>query len=414
MNQLFSHVRGEVFGLLGTLFLILSLGYRNMLMFWIALLLFTWLPLSLRMTEKALQKITVEASFNRIGLFPEEEARLVFTIKNHARLTPLRLTVEFDLDEGLFLIVPASYQGRSSTRLGVTRYTFEVYLAGREQVVLHFSVVAKRRGAYRPFQAYVKADDQFGMVTMARVIELKGMLLVYPARKKIVENRPFVSGLGGLKKSPRLLIPDPFYIRGIRPYQAGDSLRALDMKRSAQMNRLMTRMFESTTDEHLFVAVNLQTHPNPFVKDEALFEDILRYVASWVLASDRQKVWQSVYMNVRQGRRAWTRFELSPGAGGTGGVRHVLSFLARLQHLRPTAFATVLKALEKEMKPTMRMLIISPWLDEEMRTVLYLLKRKGVKLFTLQLETGTIEAFRENAVLFEQIGALSAAQADGR
>ncbi|MDY0324100.1 MAG: DUF58 domain-containing protein [Candidatus Carbobacillus sp.] len=390
MNQVLSHIRQEVFTLVGTLFLVLSLGYRNIVMFWIAILFYIWMPLSRHMTEKVLQKLTVETFFNRIGIFPEEEAELVVDIKNGARFSPVRATIEFDLDEGMLLQVSDLFQVRTTKLLGVRRYAFDVYLASGEHVRIHLPALAQKRGVYRLFQAHIKINDRFGMLTLGRALDVKGMILVYPALKLIAGHRSFVSGFSGRKKAPRLLLPDPFYIRGIRPYQAGDSLRALDMKRSAQMNRLMTRMYESTSDEHLMVAVNIQTHPNPFVQNDALFEDVLRYTASWMLDSERLKIWQTIFMNVRQGKKAWTRFDLNPGSGGTGGMRRVLSFLARLQHTRPTRFAAVLKALEKDIKPSMHLVVISSWLDEEMINVLYVLKRKGAMIYTLQIETGII------------------------
>ncbi len=139
-------------------------------------------------------------------------------------------------------------------------------LLPRERVRLSYGVVGRRRGFYPLGPLVTMGGDLIGSVSYENRYADDDFLIVYPKIVALTDlGLPSQSPFGTLASRERLF-EDPTRIRGVRDYQAGDSLRRMDWKTSARVGSLQVRRYEPAIALETAVFLNLcgadytQTH----------------------------------------------------------------------------------------------------------------------------------------------------------
>jgi uncharacterized protein (DUF58 family) len=134
-----------------------------------------------------------------------------------------------------------------------------ISLAPHERQVLSYTLQGRRRGYYRLGPLVTLGGDLLGSTTYKRLHHNGDLVIVYP---KIVPLRdlgfPSQSPFGTLPSQQRLF-EDPTRIRGVRDFQAGDSLRQMDWKTTARVGSLQVRRYEPTMALETAVLLNLDS-----------------------------------------------------------------------------------------------------------------------------------------------------------
>jgi uncharacterized protein (DUF58 family) len=107
-----------------------------------------------------------------------------------------------------------------------------------------------------------------------------------PSAPSYVIARPLMTVVVGMSpqsaplaqvRAKRSLYTDPTLFAGVRPYQAGDSMRSIHWRASARESSLQTKRFEPALSRQQVIVLDVQTVEGPYWMldyDEVLFEEL--------------------------------------------------------------------------------------------------------------------------------------------
>lgn len=115
------------------------------------------------------------------------------------------------------------------------------------------------RGVYSIDRIAYNAQDLFYSGSEDAYANSYSLLTVTPARLPAERiSLPYKTLLGAVLTKRRLQ-EDPFEFRGIRPYQIYDSIKLINWKASAKTGDLMVNQFSYTTDESVFLLLDMDS-----------------------------------------------------------------------------------------------------------------------------------------------------------
>lgn len=127
------------------------------------------------------------------------------------------------------------------------------------------------RGYHQLGPAAIKSSDLFGVFPRTQTDEVTDHLLVFPRVFSLDDlglpaERPFGERRGGSR-----IFEDPLRIAGLREYRPGDPLKRIDWKATARGGDLMSRVYEPSATQQLYVVLNIDTLEHAwegYLKDE--------------------------------------------------------------------------------------------------------------------------------------------------
>jgi len=256
-----------------------------------------------------------------------------------------------------------------------------------QQITRRHRVHFLRRGAYDVGNVTLTAGDILGLGTNHIELHEKAEMLVYP-RLLDAEQLPLpVSRLQGDLIVRRHMITDPFYINGIRPYQAGDAPRDVHWPATARTGQLQVKTHDYTADTKLLVVINCQMSENQWGDlmeyEQDMIENAISIAATLCMRVLEAGVAAGFAANMPFGREEGCALLLPER--GSGREEELLSAFARLRIHRERNFPTFLEELSF-IKGT-DILVLSPYTSAEMEEKLHLLRGNG-NTVTLQLMEG--------------------------
>lgn len=212
----------------------------------------------------ALRRVTYERIVPEDHAFAGEVVGVALRITNRKPL-PLPWIEVHEQFPDVLISHPGSAVAGHEAELHQSGALSSVGLAWRTSVGMHERVSrdvelqCPARGMYEIGPAHLRAGDAFGLYSDERAETRCTRIIVYP---RIVElpdlalpsRRPFGEHRGGLR-----VFEDPSRIAGVRDYSPGDALRRIDWNATARLGKLQSRMYEPTSSQHLYVALNTQT-----------------------------------------------------------------------------------------------------------------------------------------------------------
>lgn len=142
--------------------------------------------------------------------------------------------------------------------LAATDQIRRVYtLRARERVAIAYDLRCTRRGYYPIGPLALGSGDLFGFSDAQNRAEAVQYLTVYPRIIPLIgltlpSRLPF-----GVLASPQRVFEDPARLRGVREYQAGDSLRRVNWKASAHSDTLLVKQFSPAISLESMILLNL-------------------------------------------------------------------------------------------------------------------------------------------------------------
>lgn len=219
-----------------------------------------------------------------------------------------------------------------------------------ERVVRHFHLDDLRRGWYELGPAHLRIRDVFGRDAAEGEVEPRATLTVVP-RPVPVRHLPGDRSPLGERRAPRSLVADPALFSGVRPFQAGDSLRRVHWRATARLGSTVSRRFEPARGRTVVIALDVQTledvpHWEMSYDDDA-FEGLCVTAASLA----RHYLGDAALVGVAAAsftgtpqRVAW----LAPRAG-TGQLARVGELLARVGPVSSMPYAQLLAWLARRL-----------------------------------------------------------------
>jgi uncharacterized protein (DUF58 family) len=287
-----------------------------------------------------------------------------------------------------------------------------ISLLPRERLQLDYTLVGKWRGYYRLGPLVTVGGDLLGSASYQNQFAVDDHVIVYP---KIVALRemalPSQSPFGTLPSQERLF-EDPSRIRGVRDYQAGDSLRQMDWKTSARVGALQVRRYEPAIALQTALVLNLDEGDYPVSSRQQATELGIVVAASAAahLIEKRQAV--SLITNGRDplagspplAEAALTTPSL-PLRKGREHLMHLLDLLARIQVAAEGEAAPFLDLLSRKslgLPWGSTVIVVTSREVEGLLEALLTLRRRG--LLVLLVLTLPERAFSSTAQRAAQIG----------
>ncbi len=225
---------------LGILFLALAVLLRVDFIFYVAYVCLGMVAWSRWFVPRALKNLKISRDFENRA-FPGEEltVRIVAENKGSWRIPWLQFSDSVPLQ--LRISAPKSI---------VTD------LAGKERKIFEYQIKALQRGYYRLGPMWLQTGDLFGFFRQDGQLP-PAFLTVYP-RIFLINKLGLPSRLPfGTLASRQPLFEDPARPVGVRPYQAGDSLRRVNWKVSAHNNGLLTKRLQPAISLETMLILNL-------------------------------------------------------------------------------------------------------------------------------------------------------------
>jgi uncharacterized protein (DUF58 family) len=153
-------------------------------------------------------------------------------------------------------------------------------LAWHERVVRHFHIDDVRRGSYRFGPVRLRMRDILGRLAGEEQFELSDTLVVTPATAAVGHAEHEMSPLGERRARSALTV-DPALFAGVRPFQAGDSLRLVHWRATARLGSTVSRLLEPARGRSVVLVVDVQTVDGPWLTwDDETFESMTVVAAS--------------------------------------------------------------------------------------------------------------------------------------
>lgn len=142
---------------------------------------------------------------------------------------------------------------------GIFGLDWRTSAGGYERVSRTVALQCGERGVYNIGPASLRSGDAFGIFEDGRMEERTTRVVVYPRTVELPDlrlpsRRPYGESAGGLR-----VFEDPSRVAGIRDYRPEDSLRRIDWNATARAGKLMSRVYDPTSSQHLLVCLNTQT-----------------------------------------------------------------------------------------------------------------------------------------------------------
>lgn len=200
------------------------------------------------------RKLQVSLAFGEQGVYPGELCTLKQIIQNKKRMPLPALQVKFQADKSL------QFQDETEAVVTDHYYRSEVFMVGgRKQITRTLPFRPQCRGKYSIGQIQIAAQDFFMSKKYVAVLPENTMIYVYPRQlsmKQLLNHNKQVLGEIVERRSYQ---EDPFYFRGIRPYQPYDPMKHINWKASAKYGELLVNSFESTYSRDVCLLSDVET-----------------------------------------------------------------------------------------------------------------------------------------------------------
>jgi len=237
-------------------------------------------------------------------------------------------------------------------------------------------VVCHKRGVYGIRNTSLSVSNLLHTQKYKEELRMKNELLVFP---KILDDYTAISliyrHMDSVVLTNRIINPDPFEFRGIRDYQFGDPLKAINFRASAISQKLMVNIYTPTCAQRMVLILNLDEYAHR--PDYELYEQSIRLCATLAEHYIEKDVSIAFYTNGKNGNNAQS---LSLHMGNSSGhLYNLFECLARIAlSFKPQPMVEYMNRLaDKEQM----YVFVSPYHGEDFLEAFEALKERGVASF---------------------------------
>lgn len=211
----------------------------------------------------AMVGLAYNRTFSVDHAFEGEWVQMRETIRNNKPLPLPLLTVESRMNGNLQL---SSHANLEVNDIGYHKSLFT--LMPFSKITRTHQVRCLRRGYYEVRSLAVCAHDLFGLARVSEnEVEVRAGIVVYP---KLYDpglfTLPSHSLMGNLIVR-RWIAEDPFLLSGIREYESGDPLNAVNWKATAKTGALKVNQYDHSANTRLMLLLNVESSEQQWGRD---------------------------------------------------------------------------------------------------------------------------------------------------
>lgn len=253
----------------------------------VAMLLYVaWLPT----IKWGHSRISCSRSFSKSVVFEGESGEMVEIVRNDSPFALPWLRLESRMSPYL------RFGSQENLDVSGDMYYSSLFAPmPYQQIRRTHKVKFLRRGVYYLGSASLTAGDFLDVLRLNRQHTSDASVMVYPSILDADQIPPDVSQRLGEIANRRMLLQDPFLVRGIRPYVPGDPVRDIHWPATARTQQAQLRIRDYTTSSKLLVVLNGQCEEgqwkevHPEHMDDA-YEQAVRLAATICLNALRRGV----------------------------------------------------------------------------------------------------------------------------
>ena len=200
-----------------------------------------------------LRHLTCTRAFSKPAYFEGDEGELIEIVRNDRAMIIPWLRVESGVSPHI------RFGRQENLHISDTSHTCSLFtLMPYQQIRRRHRVSFLRRGAYNLGSASLTVGDLLGLCEMHREQAMDVPVLVYP---RLLDEHAMPQPLTRLMSEAvarRQLLTDPFLLRGIRPYQAGDPVRDIHWNATARTGETQLRLHDPSAKSRLLVVLNME------------------------------------------------------------------------------------------------------------------------------------------------------------
>jgi uncharacterized protein (DUF58 family) len=264
-------------------------------------------------------------------------------------------------------------------------------LLGFKQLTRRHAVQCAQRGCYRMTGASLTYGDLFGLFRSWESVPLQEELIVYPQpadRSQL--HLPSRSWQGDITVR-RWIVEDPFYVTGVRNYQAGDSLKSINWSATARAGKLQVHRRDFTADYRIMVLLNVEDHAGMWevVNNTELIEQGIRLAAGFVQFAAEQGLETGFASNGHDLDMPGVPITTQMGSGSDH-MLYLFERMAKLVIASTTPFDLLLDQLANQLDDSCDIVIVSAFMNAKMELAVDRLRSDGhgVEWMPLSVRTG--------------------------
>ena len=255
-----------------------------------------------------------------------------------------------------------------------------ISLPARKNVRYEYLLEGRRRGIYFVGPLSIHTGDPFGLTKTLSSSVPKDRLIVYPkiiplTRVGLPSRSPF-----GTLRHTQPIFEDPSRVFGKRDYIAGDSLRRVDWKASANAGRMQVKLFEPSIALETTVVLNLNSAEYGMrtrIDTSELAVVVAASLANWI-TSIRQSV--GFITNGLDPDQAQGTMQTIPPRRGRAHLMRILESLASVQLAETRPLIDVLRHEVPHLSWGTTLLVITPSIEDTLFEGLFQARRAGMNV----------------------------------
>lgn len=340
----------------------------------------------------ALTKINYDRQFDRTECYAGDEVELIERISNRKLLPVPWLRLEAMMSSHFHFMGQADMEIDKGKLLQNHSSLFS--LMSYTEITRRHQVHCLKRGYYYFNTATMTSGDVLGLIKEHQQLYIKCRIMVYP-RTIPIEDIPLPSSkwLGDLIVR-RWIVEDPFFIHGVREYQAGDPMNSIHWKATARSGKLQVNQRAFTADHRLMIILNIDDSPNMWdaVTNPEKIEQGIIYAASIAEYVIKQGIPTGFASNGRVvGGQLRTPIHI-PCQNGPSHFRTIMESLAKLELWRSIPFEELLRRAVDTAGTSMDCLILTCSLNESLEKEITRIRSLGhtIDIILLQDQNHTV------------------------
>ena len=271
--------------------------------------------------------LTATLEFDRQHAVEGEHAILKETISNAKFLPLIMLHVKFQM--GKYLVFTSS----NNFKITDNNYRSDIFSCMPwQEIRRNLEFVCTKRGYYSISELQMVSYDLFfsGHFVTSRPVDTS--LYVYPRSVSFPRLQVPLRSLMGQVLAQQALLPDPFEIQSVRPYESYDPYRSINWKASARTGNLKVNVYAPTSSWQVMFLLDVTS--DRIWKDEALTEEAIRLCGSYSQMLMKEGISVSLCTNgIDCLSKTWGYLEA--GAGMAHG-RTIMEMLTRIDIESPS------------------------------------------------------------------------------
>lgn len=291
-------------------------------------------------------------------------------------------------------------KGRPSAHYKVKRKMLSALFSALwyEKITRKYPILCEDRGYYFFGPTRILSGDIFGFATKSMINNMPAKLVVYPRILDVkTESGMNYSPAGSLVRKS-YVFKDSYNVSGTRDYVPGDSIRSIDWKATARMDRLMVREHDASFNKKAAVFLNINTYRFPWEGIDVNLLELSIMTAASVVNKAVSEGFDVMFLSNARVMSEDMDTELTTCIPYGRGISHLKVILESLARMHPFSMITIEDVMFKaysRLKRDEKIIFITPYLNDRMSELLKVMSLKGFEIALILTgdKGGNVKAF---------------------